>query len=861
MIIVSSHGGRRRIGAGIGSNFPGRRFATALLALGLATAAATAAPLTDGLAAEPDDRDAPAAHPSPQRRGGFGQPPRGVYKSVVTPHWLTNGTQFWYRNDLRGGAKEFILVDAEKGTRHPAFDHRKLAAALSKAAGQEFKAEQLPFAEIEFVDGGKAIQFEANGKSWKCDLKSYECTATKSSEEKPAARLEPAPTGEAQLASLDPLADDAWSLDASYAAAELSPQAEEQQNTQPQTGQRRGRGQRQNQNQNQNQDQAQDQGERPQRGGRPSRSPDGKWQAFVRDNNVFVRSSETENAEVQLSQDGKDDNAYGRLEWSPDSQTLVAWRIEPGDRKEVYLVQSSPPGGGRAVLRQRPYALPGDKFPFYELNLFDIASRKQTKPAVDRFEHEWEMPRLRWNADGRHFAWQQEDRGHQRLRVLEAEVESGAVRAIIDEKSPTFIWTAHTEMLGVTTVNWLEKSAEIIYVSEMDGWRHLYLVDAKEGKIKNQITKGEWVIRGIDRIDEENRQIWFRAGGRNPKQDPYFIHYYRVNFDGTGLVALTEGDGTHTIQYSPDRKFIIDTYSRADMAPVSELRRVADGKLVCKLEESDITELKASGWEAPEVFVAKGRDGKTDIWGVINRPRNLDPKKKYPVLESIYNGPQGAYVPKAFNGSRRTNALNELGFITVQMDAMGTAFRSKAFHDVCWHNLKDGGFEDRILWHKAAAKKYTYYDISRVGIYGTSAGGQNAAAAVIFHPEFYKAAVANSGCHDNRMDKASWNEQWMGYPVGPQYSECSNIDNAGKLGGYLSLVVGEMDSNVPPESTMRLVDALIRARKDFDLLVVPGANHGAGSPVTQTRLQDFFMRHLQGIEPPNRNAAREGAGS
>jgi dipeptidyl aminopeptidase/acylaminoacyl peptidase len=430
-------------------------------------------------------------------------------------------------------------------------------------------------------------------------------------------------------------------------------------------------------------------------------------------------------------------------------------------------------------------------------------------------------------------------------------------------------------------VNYLEKSEEIIYVSEQDGWRHLYLVNgapvsdpagsgqtrqqqragSEIGAPMRQITKGEWVVRGIDQIDEDARQVWFSASGRNAGQDPYFIHHYRVNFDGSGLVALTEGNGNHSIEYSPDRKFIIDSYSRPDAPPVNELRRVSDGKLVCKLEESDITELKAKGWKAPEVFVAKGRDGKTDIWGLIYRPRDFDPNKKYPIIEDIYAGPQGSFVPKTFGGTRYQN-LTDAGFIVAKVDGMGTANRSKAFHDVCFKNLKDGGFPDRILWHKAITAKYPHYDITRVGIYGTSAGGQNAGGAVLFHPEFYKAAVANSGCHDNRMDKASWNEQWMSYPVGPQYSACSNIDNAGKLQGHLFLVVGELDSNVPPESTMRYVDALVRAKKDFDLLIIPNGGHGSGGEYYQRRMRDFFVRHLQGVEPPNNNATLESpAGS
>ena len=346
--------------------------------------------------------------------------------------------------------------------------------------------------------------------------------------------------------------------------------------------------------------------------------------------------------------------------------------------------------------------------------------------------------------------------------------------------------------------------------------------------------------------------MWISASGRE-NQDPYLIHHAVVDLDSGKLVWITQGDGSHTLQFSPDRSHVVDTYSRVDLAPVSELRRTSDGQLVCALETADITELVASGWSASEVFSAKGRDGETDIWGIICRPRNFDPNKKYPVIEDIYAGPQGSFVPKTFSPSMRYESLTQLGFIVVKIDGMGTANRSKAFHDVCWKNLKDSGFADRILWMKSAAAKYPELDLNRVGVYGTSAGGQSAGGAVLFHPEFYKVAVAASGCHDNRMDKASWNEQWMGYPVGPQYSESSNIDNAHHLQGKLFLIVGEMDTNVPTESTMRFADALIRANKDFDLLVVPNAGHGMGGSYGQRRMNDYFVRHLLNQEPPNRN--------
>jgi dipeptidyl aminopeptidase/acylaminoacyl peptidase len=334
------------------------------------------------------------------------------------------------------------------------------------------------------------------------------------------------------------------------------------------------------------------------------------------------------------------------------------------------------------------------------------------------------------------------------------------------------------------------------------------------------------------------------------KQDPYHVHYAHIGLDGTGLVRLTKGDGTHSITLSPDRKHLIDTYSRVDLAPMTELRRSADGKLVRVLEKADTSSLEATGWKPPERFVAKGRDGKTDIWGIILRPTNFDPKKKYPVIEDIYAGPHSAFVPKPFLAHYRSQTIGELGFIIVKMDGMGTSHRSKAFHDVCWKNLGDSGFPDRIAWIKAAAKKYPEMDLTRVGIFGGSAGGQSSTRALLAHGDFYKVAVSDCGCHDNRVDKIWWNELWMGWPIGPHYGEQSNATNAGKLTGKLLLVVGEMDRNVDPASTMQVVAALVKANKDFDLLVLPGVGHGAAeTPYGQRRRQDFFVRHLIGVEP------------
>ncbi len=519
----------------------------------------------------------------PQQARGRGGPPRGVYKSQVTPHWFDHDARFWYRNDLRGGVREFILVDAEKGSRQPAFDHQKLAAALSKAAGQEFKGDKLPFADIEFVDSDKAVKFAAAGKSWKCDLTSYECAVIPESSGGKGAMLSTPDASQLVADAAEPeISPDvsADELDPAPALDEQDPAPQQQQQQDQQNGQRQTQ---RNRNRQGGDNAGNGNGNGGGRGFRsaPARSPDEKLSARVRDYNVYVRS-ESDGKEEQLTMDGQEGDAYGMLTWSPDSKSLVAWRIKTGDRKEVYLIQSSPVGGGRAKMQSRPYAQAGDKFTTYELNVFDVASHKQTKPEIEPFEHEYETPSVHWSRDNDHFTYQQEDRGHQRLRLIEVNARSGSVRNLMDERTKTFIWTAHTEgaqRYGFKIFTYLTNSDEVINLSERDGWRHMYLIDPKAGGIKSQITKGEWVVRGINRIDEDKRQIWFCASGMNPDQDPYFIHYCRINFDGTGLVTLTEGNGNHTVAYSPEKKYFMDTYSRPDMPPVTELRRDSDGKL------------------------------------------------------------------------------------------------------------------------------------------------------------------------------------------------------------------------------------------------------------------------------------------
>lgn len=697
-----------------------------------------------------------------------------VFKQKVEPHWFAENKQFWYRNDLADGAREFIRVDVEAGSRVSAFDHGKWATALGEASGQEVKASHLPIDSLAFDEMGDIVRFKAFGKPWACDLREYKIT-----EQEPP---EPATQPE-----------------------------QERRNDKPIEG----------------------------------RSPDGKWAAFFKDDNLFLRDAKTDE-EIPLSDDGSGDDAYqGRVHWSPDSTKLIAMRSKKGDERTVYLIESSPKDQLQPKLHSYDYLKPGDQITLTRPRLFDVESKKQIPINEDLFPIPWSIDDVRWQPDSQRFTFLYNQRGHQVLRIVVVDGETGEAGLIIDEHSDTFIDYAFKRFS-----HYLDDTNEIVWMSERDGWNHLYLYDSRTGQVKNQITKGSWIVRGVERVDAERRQIWLRACGIYPEHNPYYIHHCRINFDGTGLVVLTAGNGTHEIQFSPDREFIIDTYSRVDMPPVTELRRASDGALVCELERADWSKLVATGWRAPERFVAKARDRETDIYGVIWRPTNFDPDKTYPVIEYIYAGPHGSFVPKRFRDYYKSQALAELGFIVVQIDGMGTNWRSKAFHNVCWKNIGDSGFPDRMLWMRAAAKKYPCMDLSRVGIYGGSAGGQSSTRAMLAHGDFYKVAVSDCGCHDNRMDKIWWNEAWMGWPIGPHYEEQSNVTQAHQLQGKLLLIVGELDRNVDPASTMQVVDALIKADKDFDMLVVPGGGHGiAESPYGTRRRRDYFVRHLLGVEP------------
>lgn len=581
-------------------------------------------------------------------------------------------------------------------------------------------------------------------------------------------------------------------------------------------------------------------------GGRPQsrntgQSPDGRRQVNIRDGNLSLSEGDST---TPLTTDGTAESPYNRVFWSQDSKKVVSVRLHPGDRKRVYRLQLSPPNGGPSQLTENVYDRPGDNVDTYEVLTFD-ADQPSAKPVLSFTTTYGGTPNLRRSKDGSRFFFPHMDRGYGRWRVMSLDPATGQATAVVDEDPETFV-----DSTSLVT-RFLQNTEELIFSSEKTGWHHLYLSNLQPGGI-TPITKGDWVVRGVTSIDEEKRQIVFQASGMNPGEDLYFIHYYRIDFDGKNLTPLTPAKGNHSAQFSPDGRVLIDTYSTVTEPQVHELRNALTGELITTLAKADISELTKTGWKPAQPFVAKGRDGKTDIYGIVYRPSNFNPNLKYPVVEDIYAGPQDSFVRKSFSASDYDQSIAELGFIVVKIDGMGTRNRSKAFHDVCYRNLKDAGFPDRILWMRALAKTEPSMDLSRVGVFGTSAGGQNAAGALLFHPDFYKVGIASCGCHDNRLDKIWWNEQWMGL-IGPHYGESSNIDNAAKLKGDLMLIVGELDSNVPPESTYRVAAALQQAGKEFEFVVIPNANHTSGGPYGERKRRDFLVRHLHGVEPPNPN--------
>jgi len=713
-----------------------------------------------------------------------------VFNMSVSPHWMDkDGSRFWYMNRARHG-KEFMLVDPKKGTILPLFDHGRLAEALAKAAEIDVKAESLPFNTLILKKEENAVRFKVGKNDWKCDLKTYTCEKIKP--EKP----------------IDP--------------SEVL-------------------------------------------------SPDKKWVAFVKNFNLYVRSVET-GEEFPLSRDGVNKYDYAttlswyklfnesdpeknkkekpqiHIRWSPDSRKIATQRLDRRKAKKLYLYRSKPQKGYRAEVYSYERALPGETdLTMIEYVLFDVEQKDLKTIDIKPYPAFLGSGIPQWSKDSKRLYMTYWHRGYQKADLLEIQAATGKTHIILTETSKTNVDMGMMDMVLV------RDGAAILWTSERDGWNHIYLVDGRTGRVKFRVTQGDFVVRSIDRVDEPNRVVYFTASGREKGQDPYFRHLYRVGFDGSNLTLLTPENAEHEISFSPDGKFFLDNFSRVDLPPKSILREGATGKILQTIQEADIQDLLQTGWTFPEPFTVKARDGQTDIYGVIFRPSHFDPGKKYPVIDATYSGPQAVRTPKSFyKGFRNSDQpIAELGFMVITVDGLGTAMRSKKFHDFSYKNLGDIGAEDHITAIKQLTERFPYMEISKVGIYGHSAGGYDAAHALLVQPEFYKVAVSSAGNHDHRMAKVWWPEFWMGFPVGKHYAEQSNLTLAKNLKGKLLLVHGDMDNNVNPASTLRFTAELIKANKDFNLIIIPNRKHGLGDhPYFIRKRWDYFVQHLLGVSPP-----------
>lgn len=780
-----------------------------------------------------------------QRTAELGSLTRGgVRNESVTLHWFGDQDRYaWYESETPAGDRDVFVIDTEDG--------RKLAAEDSEAYRNEFGAPD-PEADDRSPSATPLRRIEPSlttGESMEFVIENKTTATVKLQWNDPTGRR-------VAYADLDAgatrrqhtYAGHVWVLadkdDRSLAAFRARPGMSrfvfDDDTPRPLEPRRRGGGARRERRQ----------------GGRGNQSPDGKHRVEFRNDNVLlvrIGAGETSESNDQqagveerfLTYDGLPDDGYGGpVWWSPDGQHFATFRTVTGDRRKLTLVESAPADRLQPQVIEVDYPKPGDRIDHPRLHLFGIDG--QTHHVVDDSlaPTPYAVTDVSWHPSGREVRMLYNQRGHQRLAVLAIDVDSGSTRPVIDETSETFIDYAGKRYLG-----WLDATDEVVWMSERSGWNHLYLIRQSTGEVIRPLTAGEYVVREVVELDPESRTMLLSVGGFHADQDPYHAHLIRISLDGGPPVALTAGDGHHSWEFSPSDRHLVARYSRVDLPPVTEIRDAESGRLICEVERADATRLQQVVGHLPRRFVAPGRDGETAIYGMIVFPHDFDPadQQRYPVLELIYAGPHSAHVPKAFGTFVDLRKTADLGFIVVRIDGMGTSHRDKAFHDVCWRNLADAGFPDRIAWLRAAADEIPQMDLGRVGIWGGSAGGQNAVRALIDHGDFYHAAFADCGCHDNRMDKIWWNELWMGWPIGPHYEQQSNVTGAHKINGKLMLAVGELDRNVDPSSTLQLVDALIKADKDFDLLFIPGAGHGAGGGAYgDRRRRDFFVRALWG---------------
>jgi len=721
-----------------------------------------------------------------------------VDRAVQAVRWPDDGHVVWVESDA--GAMQFRRIDLASGNIEPAFDHAWLAKALGDAMKKPVDAKRLDkvVTELDWNDDGR-LDVSVRGGGYLCDVaQKGTCTDRK------------------QLAKVEAKEGD----------------------------------------------------------GEGVKSPDGKAEAFIRDWNLWLRDLAT-GAEAQLTTDGATDYGYATdnagwthsdraiLVWSPDSTKIATFRQDQRKTGTMTLVSTNV---GHPRVDTWKYPLVGDEHvTMIERVVIDVPAKHVVRLKMEPDQHRstqcddiscfggWED--VQWAKDGKTLAFASTSRDHKDTWLRVADAATGEVRTVFHEHAPTWFES------GINAINWryLPESDEVLWWSQRSDWGHLYLYDLGTGKLKHAVTEGDWNVAEVLRIDEATRTLWFTGVGHEAGRNPYYQHVYKASLDGGEVTLLTPEDAHHRVTLSPDGAHFVDVFSTTTAPPVAVLRNAASGELVKELARADISRLQAAGWVAPESFTVKARDGRTDLYGLMFKPSNFDPSKKYPIVNYIYPGPQvGSIRTRGFAASHGDNqALAELGFIVVAIDGMGTPYRSKAFHDAYFANIGDNTLPDQVTGMKQLAERHAFVDLDRAGIWGHSGGGNATGTAMFRYPEFFKVGISESGNHDNRNYEDDWAEKWQGLEVKDKdgksnYDDQANQNHARHLQGKLFLIHGMMDDNVPPSSTMLVVDALVKANKDFDLLLLPHARHGYGmdSYYVMRRRWDYFVEHLLGATPP-----------
>lgn len=713
----------------------------------------------------------------------------------VRPTFTPDG-RFWYRVSTVQGF-QFVTVNPAKRSRASAFDQTRLAEALSAVMSGRIDPNRLPFQEFQLAKDGRSIVFEAGDHRWRCDLQAYRCA----------------------------------SADSGAGSVAAPPNS--------------------------------------------IVSPDGRRAAFIRDYNLWITDLAT-GKETQLTTDGVRDFGYATnnagwvrsprpvLAWSPDSRRIATFQHDERGTGMMYLVSTNV---GEPRLQAWHYPLPGDSLIFRVQRViinvdtpsvvrFRMPPDEHRSTICDHISCNGDYTDVAWYPDASALAFASVSRDHKDVTLRIADAATGAVRDVLSEHVATQF---ESGIAPVGTVNWriLPASNEVLWWSQRSDWGHLYLYDLRTGRLKRQVTTGSWNVANVLRVDEKGRRIYVTGVGREAGSDPYFQRLYSVSLDNGAVRLLTPENANHDVTIAPDGRTFVDTYSTPVAPPVTVLRD-ANGRLLLTLERADASRLLATGWRPPTPIVVKARDGETDLYGLMFTPSRLDSARKYPIINHIYPGPQtGSVATRDFSPARGDDqALAELGFVVVEIDGMGTPWRSKSFQDFYYGRMGDNTLPDQVAGMRELAGRYPFIDVGRAAIWGHSGGGFAAADAMFRYPDFFKVGIAESGNHDNRDYEDDWGERYQGLLVrhgsSDNYAAEANQPLARNLKGKLLLAHGGVDDNVPPYNTYLVVDELIKANKDFDLLVLPNQRHGYGSQANymMRRRWDYFVRNLLGAEPP-----------